>query len=819
MGGGSDPSDGEPAPTPHHDGGDGVDSDAEVSGAARRSVGELLDDGEAQVAEGGDVSESDDHAGPRKEEVPPIERWKELLSSEAVRGADTGHTPKGDDGTKTAWRDILTEQEDAWRAYCRDTAAAHGVDVAGVHSAGSEAHEAAASVDGPDGECEYAERYWSLLRQQIPAEPRIIRDVRRTFAAFSPPEDAASAMPSEAGPAGDGEVTTAEDAGGGEVGGNGRTRQDSVISAFDSPPAPGSRAAVARAAVLKADSLRRVLCALSVHDPYMGYCQGMNFIAGLALEVLRDEVDAFWLCVRLLSARFVGLRGLYMDNVPMLADALSNFEEYASHHVPEVIEYLGKNCFSPALYCVEWFTTLFAVNLPMAASRCVVSMILDGVDNVLMRVGTAALMSLRVKLLTMSAEHLMRDFKPTVRRLPVRDLLLLSLCLPAREEVLSRPPMTDADRERTSASAKAVRHQSLSSAGGAATRATGGAGGGSRAESGSPAQLMRHASSPSDARAQLPGSAAARQLSLMGMAASGGGHGAHPDEHLQRAARMGVDDASALLEVDLRNITAETMAQVKRRASGLFEDDWSEDSSDSDGAGSTTSDESDAVRAVRSPHRERSMSELAREREAAEIARSFAPRVAVTEAVDMGDHHAFVISVSMGTRTWLRVRRFRAFWKLHKDLEEAHPDVALPPVPPKAWFNTNSTEFLRSRRAALHAYLRNLTMWRGLEGSVTLWEFLAPVTSDEDMDEDERAAPPGDSLGSDSSGDTSGSRSDSAARDARLYEARGSDAEARSPLVSVVPATHPDLVAPQSSDDRRKTVVILDALEKSGLLV
>jgi hypothetical protein len=43
-------------------------------------------------------------------------------------------------------------------------------------------------------------------------------------------------------------------------------------------------------------ALRRVLRAYSYYDPEVGYCQGMNFIAGMFLTVMSEE-DAFWLLV------------------------------------------------------------------------------------------------------------------------------------------------------------------------------------------------------------------------------------------------------------------------------------------------------------------------------------------------------------------------------------------------------------------------------------------------------------------------------------------------------------------------------------------
>ena len=47
-------------------------------------------------------------------------------------------------------------------------------------------------------------------------------------------------------------------------------------------------------------ALRRVLRAYSYYDPEVGYCQGMNFIAGMFLTIMSEE-EAFWLLVCKLS--------------------------------------------------------------------------------------------------------------------------------------------------------------------------------------------------------------------------------------------------------------------------------------------------------------------------------------------------------------------------------------------------------------------------------------------------------------------------------------------------------------------------------------
>ena len=62
-------------------------------------------------------------------------------------------------------------------------------------------------------------------------------------------------------------------------------------------------------------SLERVLIALSNYDPLIGYCQGINFMAGLLLFHFEEE-DCFWMLVSLM--RQFKLTCFYYDNMSQL---------------------------------------------------------------------------------------------------------------------------------------------------------------------------------------------------------------------------------------------------------------------------------------------------------------------------------------------------------------------------------------------------------------------------------------------------------------------------------------------------------------------
>ena len=69
--------------------------------------------------------------------------------------------------------------------------------------------------------------------------------------------------------------------------------------------------------------LFRILSAYANHNPEVGYCQGMNFIAGFMWLISEDEEDTFWMFATLMDN---GLQGFYLDQFPMLQKYSSVFE-------------------------------------------------------------------------------------------------------------------------------------------------------------------------------------------------------------------------------------------------------------------------------------------------------------------------------------------------------------------------------------------------------------------------------------------------------------------------------------------------------------
>lgn len=88
------------------------------------------------------------------------------------------------------------------------------------------------------------------------------------------------------------------------------------------------------------DKLFRVIKAVTLHFSNVGYCQGMNFLAGFMLLMNGgDESEAFCFFVRLsMNSKFF-LIHLYEDKFPLLYFLIFVFNKVAKEKIPEIFRY------------------------------------------------------------------------------------------------------------------------------------------------------------------------------------------------------------------------------------------------------------------------------------------------------------------------------------------------------------------------------------------------------------------------------------------------------------------------------------------------
>lgn len=152
-------------------------------------------------------------------------------------------------------------------------------------------------------------------------------------------------------------------------------------------------------------SLRRVLQAYANLNPDVGYCQGMNFIAGLLLLVSgRAEEETFWVFVCLMED--YDLKGFFRDGFPLLDRYVLAFCDLLEDAAPEVAEHLACENVPPQAYLHQWYLTLFINTLPMATVLVIWDGILADGLHVLLPVAVSLLDSLRYAFLAKRFEDI-----------------------------------------------------------------------------------------------------------------------------------------------------------------------------------------------------------------------------------------------------------------------------------------------------------------------------------------------------------------------------------------------------------------------------
>lgn len=107
--------------------------------------------------------------------------------------------------------------------------------------------------------------------------------------------------------------------------------------------------------------LRNVLVAVSLYNPDKGYSQGLNFIAGLLLLIVKDEESVFWLMDCLMNNLLPDFYSPGMEAVRAEQELLGEIIKWKDQELHSHIQEVGVQW---CLVGTKWFMCLFADVLP-----------------------------------------------------------------------------------------------------------------------------------------------------------------------------------------------------------------------------------------------------------------------------------------------------------------------------------------------------------------------------------------------------------------------------------------------------------------------
>ncbi|GAB1288488.1 TBC1 domain family member 2A [Apodemus speciosus] len=109
------------------------------------------------------------------------------------------------------------------------------------------------------------------------------------------------------------------------------------------------------------DKLRRVLLAFSWQNPTIGYCQGLNRLAAIALLVLEDEESAFWCLVAIVETILPA--EYYSKTLTASQVDQRVLQDLLSEKLPRLTAHLGQHGVDLSLITFNWFLVVFADSL------------------------------------------------------------------------------------------------------------------------------------------------------------------------------------------------------------------------------------------------------------------------------------------------------------------------------------------------------------------------------------------------------------------------------------------------------------------------
>ncbi|XP_040904456.1 TBC1 domain family member 2A [Toxotes jaculatrix] len=108
--------------------------------------------------------------------------------------------------------------------------------------------------------------------------------------------------------------------------------------------------------------LHRILLAFSWHNPVIGYCQGLNRLAAIALLVLQSEEDAFWCLVAVVEV--IMPQDYYTKNLVASQADQRVLKDFLAEKLPRLASHFEDHSIDVSLITFNWFLVVYVESLP-----------------------------------------------------------------------------------------------------------------------------------------------------------------------------------------------------------------------------------------------------------------------------------------------------------------------------------------------------------------------------------------------------------------------------------------------------------------------
>jgi hypothetical protein len=108
--------------------------------------------------------------------------------------------------------------------------------------------------------------------------------------------------------------------------------------------------------------LENILISLGFVRPEIGYCQGMNFIAGALVNLIDDEEKCFWIFLTFIDN--IQLNLLYLKNMPDFLIRVYQLKNFIEFYFPKLYNHLRRTQINIDLFFSKWLLTIFSNYFP-----------------------------------------------------------------------------------------------------------------------------------------------------------------------------------------------------------------------------------------------------------------------------------------------------------------------------------------------------------------------------------------------------------------------------------------------------------------------
>ena len=145
--------------------------------------------------------------------------------------------------------------------------------------------------------------------------------------------------------------------------------------------------------------LSDILTALAFIRPEIGYCQGMNFIAGALINFIDDEERCFWIFLSFIDN--IDMNNLYTKNMPDYSIRVYQLNYYIKEYFPELSFHFKKHQINPDVFFSKWILTIFSNYLPFDVLYKVWDVFIIDKWKAIFKFSLMILNSMKDKLITM----------------------------------------------------------------------------------------------------------------------------------------------------------------------------------------------------------------------------------------------------------------------------------------------------------------------------------------------------------------------------------------------------------------------------------